>query len=303
MWFPRSKKTVAVHSGNFHADDIFSVATLALHLGYVPKIIRTRDEKKISQADYVFDVGGEYDPDRNRFDHHQAGGGGKREDGIPYASFGLVWKQFGEEMAGSKEVVDMIEKKLVAVIDADDNAFEICQNYICDARPYTVSDYVIYRDFITLEKDRDGVFKKLVIWAMETLQMEIKIAKLLIEDYKKVEITYLFSENKKVIVLDGDYAWEGVLTKYPEPLFVIKPSVNIKSWKIYAVRNKGDRFKNRADLPATWASKRGDDLARVTGVTDAIYCHHQRYMAIAGSKEGALKMAELALAELDNNKK
>jgi hypothetical protein len=41
----------------------------------------------------------------------------------------------------------LIEKKLVAVTDADDNAFEIGTNYVSGLRPYTVSDYVIYRNF------------------------------------------------------------------------------------------------------------------------------------------------------------
>lgn len=302
MFWPISKKTVVIHSGNFHADDVFSVASLLLYLGYMPRIIRSRDEVKIKKADFVMDVGALYDPAKNRFDHHQAGGAGKRENGIPYAAFGLVWKQFGSDICGSKEVSLMIESKLVAFVDADDNAFNLYEKYTSDVRPYTISDYIIYKNSITNESDRDGVFKKLVIWAAEILQMEIKIAKTLIEDYKKVEITYLFSENKKIIILDGDYAWEDVIAKYPEPLFVIKPSINIKSWKIYAVRSKENRFTNRVDLPLAWASKRDEDLVKVTGVSDAIYCHHGRYMAIAGSKDGAIKMAELALKEAETNK-
>lgn len=300
MFWPINKKTVAVHSGNFHADDIFSVASLSLCLGYMPRIIRTRDEEKLKLADYVIDVGGEYDPAKNKFDHHQAGSPVRTESNIPYSSFGLVWKKFGEEICGSKEAASMIDTKLVAVTDADDNAFEISQGYVGEIRPYTIFDYVLSRNSVTDEKERDRTFKKMVIWAVEILQMEIKIAKRLLSDYQKVQATYLFSLDKKIIVLDGDYAWEGVLSKYPEPLFVVKPAINIKSWKVYAVKDGGSKFKNRFDLPESWGGKRGGELAKVTGVSDAIYCHHKRYMAIAGSKEGAMKMAELALAEADN---
>ena len=43
----------------------------------------------MDSADIVIDVGGQYDPDAGRFDHHQRGGAGERENGIPYSSFGL----------------------------------------------------------------------------------------------------------------------------------------------------------------------------------------------------------------------
>jgi uncharacterized UPF0160 family protein len=43
----------------------------------------------------ILDVGDIYNPDQFRFDHHQAGGAGKRENDISYASCGLIWKHFG----------------------------------------------------------------------------------------------------------------------------------------------------------------------------------------------------------------
>jgi len=36
-------------------------------------------------------------------------------------------------------------------------------------------------------------------------------------------------------------------------------------------------------------------LAKVTGVPDATFCHNGRFLAVAKSKEGALKLAEIAL--------
>ena len=34
-------------------------------------VCRTRDPKKLEQCDVVVDVGGVYDPDSHRYDHHQ----------------------------------------------------------------------------------------------------------------------------------------------------------------------------------------------------------------------------------------
>ena len=109
-----NNKKLITHNGSFHADDIFACATLSLMLekaGEKFEVIRTRDEEIIKTGDYVFDVGGIYDENLNRFDHHQIGGAGKRQGGIEYSSFGLVWKKFGEEICGSKEVALTIDKK------------------------------------------------------------------------------------------------------------------------------------------------------------------------------------------------
>ena len=65
----------------------------------VREVVRTRDEKIIETGDFVVD-GRRYDAKRNRFDHHQTGGAGFRENGIPYAAFGLVWKEFGSALSG-----------------------------------------------------------------------------------------------------------------------------------------------------------------------------------------------------------
>jgi uncharacterized UPF0160 family protein len=66
--------TIATHNGVFHSDDITAVASIVARLKRYNidyKIIRTRDQEIINKADVVIDVGGVYDPDNLRFDHHQ----------------------------------------------------------------------------------------------------------------------------------------------------------------------------------------------------------------------------------------
>ena len=86
---------IVTHSGSFHQDELFAVAAL-LFIFPDAEVIRTRDDAVIKSADIAVDVGGIDDPNKERFDHHQEGGAGKRANGIPYASFGLVWKKYGE---------------------------------------------------------------------------------------------------------------------------------------------------------------------------------------------------------------
>ncbi|MCK4742237.1 MAG: MYG1 family protein, partial [Sulfuriflexus sp.] len=113
-------KTIATHNGNFHADDVFSIAALK---SIFPSfnLVRTRDLELIAKADIVLDVGGEYDPDTDRFDHHQRGGAGERENGIPYSSFGLIWQKYGLEICqGNQDVANAVDTGLVSTIDAID---------------------------------------------------------------------------------------------------------------------------------------------------------------------------------------
>ena len=65
-------KKLVTHDGSFHTDDIFACATLSILLDKNKEnfeVIRTRDEEIIKNGDYVFDLGGIYEPEKNRFDH------------------------------------------------------------------------------------------------------------------------------------------------------------------------------------------------------------------------------------------
>ena len=52
-------KKIVTHDGNFHADDVFSVAALKCIFPSF-ELIRTRNPEIIAKADIVLDVGGEY---------------------------------------------------------------------------------------------------------------------------------------------------------------------------------------------------------------------------------------------------
>ena len=136
---------IATHSGGFHTDDVFAVATLQLVYGVENvEIIRTRDEVELATADIVVDVGGVYDVAAKRFDHHQ-NGGPVRANGIPYAAFGLVWREYGETVASSKVVAEEIERMLVLAVDAGDSGVSLYTLNNFDVMPYEL--YQITRSF------------------------------------------------------------------------------------------------------------------------------------------------------------
>ena len=132
---------VATHPGNFHADDVFAVAALELVHGPL-EVVRTRDADAQAAADVRVDVGGRHDPASGDFDHHQKGGAGERENGIRYASFGLVWREYGERLAGSAEAAAAIDERLVCGVDANDVGQTLVEPLVGDIRPMSVSGVI-----------------------------------------------------------------------------------------------------------------------------------------------------------------
>ena len=127
---------IVTHNAKFHTDDVFSVAALLI-LYPEAEVVRTREEDLIKLADIVVDVGQVYDAKSNRFDHHQVGGAGQRANGIQYASFGLVWQKFGEEVSGSPEVAEKIDRTMAQLVDAADNGQDVISSTIPELFPLT----------------------------------------------------------------------------------------------------------------------------------------------------------------------
>jgi uncharacterized UPF0160 family protein len=295
---------IITHSGNFHPDEVFGVAALRIFFGKEAvkdiEIIRTRDLKIIegkNQEDIVLDVGFKYISEENRYDHHQEGGAGKRENGVPYASFGLIWKHFGERIAGSKRGADTIEEKLVLAIDAGDNGVDTFQKVSKHFKPYLIEGAIISFLPTWQEKDMDidGAFMNAVALAQVLLKREISKAKAFIDGESAVEKAYQDAQDKRIIMLDNNYSWRDVLVKYPEPLFVIMNDGKQTTWAVSAIRKDGASFQSRKLFPESWAGKSGSAFAEASGVSDANFCHNGRFIVVANSKEGALKLANLGV--------
>ncbi|MEK7539110.1 MAG: MYG1 family protein [Patescibacteria group bacterium] len=295
------KKTLVTHDGSFHTDDIFAAATISIYLeknGETFEIIRTRDKEIIDSGDYVFDVGGIYDSRSNKFDHHQTGGAGVRE-GIPYAAFGLVWQKFGLEVAGKKEVVDFIERKFVISVDANDNGVDLSKNNFPNILAYTLQDvFATFSPTALEDMEKDKQFAKALVWAKEILKREIKKANDQIEITKIIRNSYEKAKDKRLIVIDAPkvsrYEIWDALQDFPKSLFVVYG--DNEDWSIVAMRKEKNNFGNRKNFPTTWAGLRGKELQNITGVQDAVFCHNNLFLSVAKSKEGAIKLAELALS-------
>jgi len=301
----KKNKICITHNGAFHPDDLFATATLSiLNDGYI-KIIRTRDPQIFLKGDYVYDVGGVYDEVKNRFDHHQRGGAGIRENGIPYSSFGLVWKKYGEHICRDKEVAEYIDRKIVQPIDAKDNGMDISTPKFKNIEDYSVQD-IVMSSYPTWKEDNtniDKVFKEQVKKIISLLEREIKIARDDVVGKKIILDAYKKSEDKKIIIVEKNfprYLMQNTLCDLEEPLYFVYPSLRggkVMGWKTEALRKNSETMESRKLFPESWRGlmQESGELAEITGVSDAQFCHRSGFFLTAGSREGAIALAEKAL--------
>ena len=284
-------KTVATHNGNFHADDVFSVAALKSILPAF-ELVRTRNPEVISKADIVIDVGGEYDPEAGRFDHHQRGGAGERENGIPYSSFGLIWKKYGLELCdGNQEVADSVEGSLVSEIDAID-----CGHVVGVAQGISLSQTIsMFNPTWQEDSHFDECFDEAVSFAARVLTRFIASASGGISAKAIVAKAIEDAADPRVIVLEQYTPWKRTVHKLSEvALYVVYPS-STGQWRVQTVPVEPGSFEDRKPLPSAWAGLSDDALKEATGLDDAMFCHNGLFIAGAESLESTMKMAAMAL--------
>lgn len=317
--------TIATHSGSFHADDVFGVGIL---MGVFPshRLVRTRKQELIDAADFAVDVGGSWDAPSGRFDHHQRGFDGARpavavdgvtKPGVGYASAGLVWSAFGTayvrawaegqghtlDAAAVAETVRSIDHSLVQYLDIVDTGQG-------DVSPgiFGLSSLIAQLNTHWLEeRGMDGKtkaqlqetrFREAIAITRKFLDHAIskKVAQLRAMDTVRNAPRLL--DGRVLHLQEGGMPWTHVVVhEMPEVMFVIYPDSDGDQYQIKTVPVEAGSFTARLDLPKPWAGLREQELAAVTGVPDSVFCHLNLFIGGARSFEGAVRMAELALAE------
>lgn len=301
-----AKITLITHSGLYHADDVFTYAVLGA-LFPTHNLLRTRDLEVIEATPdaIVFDVGSEYASAKNRFDHHQKGSP-LREDGVPYSSFGLVWKHFGMEylhkIAGSYELSDAQMEELHRSIDHFAYEIDALDNgHTEDAsmlNPNHISRVITWSRPVSRD---EGVLKDSFVKAADIasflLMGKVTNKAKSISDEAIVRDCLAKNQAEDWIELPEGLSFNKVLSE-PEHqgiLYVITPEADGQRWCLIALRSPDGAFKNRKCLPKAWAGLRGEELQAVTKTEDAIFCHLGRFLALAESRESILKMLWEAL--------
>lgn len=310
---------IATHNGTHHADDVFGVAVLQM-LYPNSEVLRTRDQATIDAADYAVDVGGSWDAGRGRFDHHQRGFSGARASGVVYASAGLVWECFGvlciaavvqanwpdAFLTGAQyeRIAKSIDDELVQHLDQADTG-------AAQGAPGLFGLSALLSQFNPTWLDEKGLTPekrealKLASFVAATQCMRRLLVGIIADKAAECAAETLIrksatlAEGKILVLNNGGLPWTNIVSlEMKEVLFVIYPDSSDNQYQVRTVPVEPESFIARADLPSAWAGLRDKDLAAVTGVADAAFCHNACFIGGAYSYEGAVAMALLGLEQV-----
>lgn len=311
-------KTIFVtHNSVFHADEVMATAILQYVFGK-GKIVRTNNpyEYKDNPEAIIYDIG------YGEFDHHQKGGNGKRDNGIPYAACGLIWDKYGirciESIIKSMhlclsesdtlDVWKMINESIIQGIDANDNGYR--PDPIPSVKYLSISAIISSLNNIPYyggveDPEQDLLFDDAVDICSKILSANIRrfadmkntetVLKALIKD----------RDNKHILVLKKYTPWVRAVTENTdkdEIWYVVFPSSRNKGeWNMQAVPLSIDTFEQRHSVPKSWWGGNKETLPKITGVKTASFCHPSTgFLTAAGSLEDILKLAEIACKEDDD---
>ncbi len=273
--------TVAVtHGGKFHADDVFGAALLKI---LKPEIRIQRVFQVPENFDgLVFDIGG------GRFDHHQEGAE-VRENGVPYAAFGLLWREFGAEALRDScppeavaEEVARFDENLIQSLDEDDNTG--------GGNPLAGAISLFNPDWDS-EKPADDCFAEAVEFAKTVLTK--KIARIAANYRAKGLVEAALAESRDRIVILPRYApWRPVL-EASEAEFVVYPSQR-GGYSAQTVPDAENKRESKCDFPEEWAAKPENELPGISGIGTLRFCHKGRFLITAGTQEDAVEACRAA---------
>lgn len=285
------------HAGTFHADEIFATVILSKIMPEIKLLRVTELTGKVLENIIVYDIGG------GKYDHHQFGGNGQRENGVKYAACGLIWKNFGKKVLEKYNVKEIdyiwkyLDKNFIQFIDSTDNG--LLPKLDTDYRNVHIS-YIIglfNPKWDEQEQDSDKDFLKALNLA------EIIFDELLKDTISKLKAKDMVEDaikNSKdgIMILEKTVPWKEFLLESKEEQakninFVIFPSKR-GGYNVYAVPKKIGSFENRKDLPESWRGLRDYDLQNITGVKTARFCHNAGFICCAEKKEDIIKLAYLA---------
>lgn len=296
---------LVTHSGGFHADELLSSVILT-RLFPAAQLVRSRAPEWITPAPdrIIYDVGGMYDAAAGIFDHHQRGAP-LRDDGQPYSSFGLIWRHFGRDYLAASEIPQLhieaihasFDASFVLPIDLTDNG-ALSPVGPLGGLTLPVLLETLKPDFDNADPEADTkAFHHALTIARAFVEAAVARSAAKLRAESIVHQAILATGQGRVLELPMGMPFRPAIEKAGADhlLFVVHPRE--KDWCLTTIRRSDEGFEVRADLPAAWAGLTNGELEAASGVAGASFCHNGRFVAAARTREAALAMADLAVAE------
>lgn len=295
---------IGTHNGIFHSDEVVACAILSLlNSGKSIRIVRSRDKKDLENCDICVDIGG------GEYDHHQPGFNITRENGIKYASAGLVWRDFGKMLikkfaskffsisdSDINRIYEEVDNKIISKVDCEDNGINAdthCFSFIPSFLPLWYNNST---------DDFNNQFNSALFVTINVLKEEIK--------------TFIGKEFSKTTIynnwMTSEYFNNGILEipsqtmNWVETVIEINESttINVVNFVIFPYPNGGwaaqcvppslsDKFSQRIPFPSDWAGQT-KKLPDITGIAEATFCHNGCFFVRGKNKESVIALCNLA---------
>ena len=290
-----TEATAITHGGTFHSDEVLATVILEKVFGDITVCRTFKVPNELSDDIIVYDIG------FGKYDHHQKGGNGSRENDVPYAAVGLIWRDFGHQLVAdtcNPELVwKLVDRSLIQRVDATDNGKMPKADYPAHAMSFsqTISEFNPNWDS---EISADDAFIKAVEFAKmvfdNTLAKAISKAKAqcIVDDA-------IAMAEEHIMVLDRFVPWQEFIfsstnAKASDIQFVVFPS-NRGGYNWQCVPDAIGNFCQRKAVPNEWKGLSGLDIQNVTGIATATFCHPAGFIGGAATLEDAIALAKLAV--------
>lgn len=282
----QNNATAFTHSGKFHADDVFSSALL-LYLN--PEIRIIRGNKVPEDFDgIVFDIG------RGRYDHHQKDSR-IRENGIPYAAFGLLWEELGTEILG-EELAQKFDESFVQPLDNNDNTGEKNElaTLIGNFNPTWDAQGGNNEAFFQAVSVAGMILENKFERYLGNERADKRVEEILEEHQKAILSGEKSKEEARILILPEFVPCQKRLSE-TDIAFVIFPS-NRGGYCIQP-QKKEYSLNYKCSFPVEWLGLENEELAAATGLPSAGFCHKGGFLMTTGTLEDAVKACEISLAD------
>lgn len=313
-----STKTVVTHNGLFHADEAFGIAFLSLLLGSEMRVVRTRNPAQIEQADVALDVGGAYNSDGLRYDHHQKDFLDVHEGtSIKLAACGLIWRHYGTclitklhpelDVEQVQSLWQTVDETVCRPVDMQDNGQNTFKVEGAEAQALTISMMVSsFNQQDIYSPAEDEAFLRVVEILKEYVLNFLRAGANKLQLLKEAEEAVRAQLGSKVLVLDKFLPYrEAVLKANAEEggQFDLVTYPAKGQWNIQTVPvddTTENFYSQRVSLPERlWGLTGPDALKESLGGSVLVFCHKTGFLAAvkADTADDARKAAEAVIAE------
>ena len=285
-------------------------------------------EEELEKADIIIDVSQKNDD--KHFDHHSKEFTLCRENGVKYATAGLMWKKFGIDylklvsknelnFTPSKQVIEKaflrIDTDFMTMIDLNDNGqltsyVQSVANATNDKEQQIVDSlnelyqaspdipYIVAMMNLPNQTgaDQDKAFNN-TVKMLRGILLNVAINALHTESgIAKVLELY---QGGEMLIMHERLPWTSAVLNnleiFKDCKIAVYPDRNMR-WRVQSLPvSKAQRFKNRLSAPKEWRGLNDVELDKVTGLKNLTFIHKSGFTGGAQTYEDNLELAKLWL--------